>query len=57
LRAGRSTQDRLFAPARQLRHQSARADATTGRIGTFIQKFVVPNLEKEKTWLPISTVV
>jgi len=32
-------------------------DATTGRIGTFIQKFIVPNLEKEKVWLPISTVV
>jgi VWFA-related protein len=32
-------------------------DATTGRIGTFIQKFVVPNLEKEKVWLPTSTVV
>ena len=32
-------------------------DATTGRIGTFIKSFVVPNLEKEKTRLPISTVV
>ena len=32
-------------------------DATTGRIGTFIQSFVVPNLEKEKARLPISTVV
>jgi hypothetical protein len=32
-------------------------DATTGRIGTFLQKFVVPNLERERTRLPISTVV
>lgn len=32
-------------------------DATTGRIGTFIHKFVVPNLERERTRLPISTVV
>ena len=32
-------------------------DLTTGRIGTFIQKFVVPNLERERTRLPISTVV
>ncbi len=32
-------------------------DATTGRIGTFMHQFVVPNLEKEKTRLPISTVV
>jgi len=32
-------------------------DATTGRIGTFMHPFVVPNLEKEKTRLPISTVV
>ena len=32
-------------------------DATTGRIGTFIHHFVVPNLEREKTSLPISTVV
>lgn len=32
-------------------------DATTGRIGTFIHRFVVPNLEREKTRLPISTVV
>jgi VWFA-related protein len=32
-------------------------DATTGRIGTFMHPFVVPNLEKEKSRLPISTVV
>jgi len=32
-------------------------DATTGRIGTFLQKFVVPNLEREFERLPISTVV
>jgi VWFA-related protein len=32
-------------------------DTTTGRIGTFIKSFVVPNLEKEKVRLPISTVV
>jgi hypothetical protein len=32
-------------------------DLTTGRIGTFIQKFVVPNLERETARLPISTVV
>jgi VWFA-related protein len=32
-------------------------DATTGRIGTFMHPFVVPNLEKEKTRLPISSVV
>jgi VWFA-related protein len=32
-------------------------DATTGRIGTYMQPFVVPNLEREKTRLPISTVV
>ena len=32
-------------------------DATTGRIGTFMHPFVVPNLEKEKARLPISTVV
>lgn len=32
-------------------------DATTGRIGTFIAKFVVPNLEREAARLPISTVV
>jgi VWFA-related protein len=32
-------------------------DATTGRIGTFLKSFVIPNLEKEKDQLPISTVV
>jgi VWFA-related protein len=32
-------------------------DTTTGRIGTFIKPFVVPNLEKEKVRLPISSVV
>jgi VWFA-related protein len=32
-------------------------DTVTGRIGTFQAKFDVPNLEKEKTALPISTVV
>jgi len=32
-------------------------DATTGRIGTFIKPFVVPNLEREKARIPISTVV
>jgi VWFA-related protein len=32
-------------------------DATTGRIGTFVHSFIVPNLEKEKARLPISTVV
>jgi VWFA-related protein len=32
-------------------------DSTTGRIGTFQTSFVVPNLEREKTRLPISTVV
>jgi VWFA-related protein len=32
-------------------------DTTTGRIGTFIKNFVVPNLEREKIKLPISTVV
>jgi VWFA-related protein len=32
-------------------------DATTGRIGTFMHAFVVPNLEKERTRLPISSVV
>lgn len=32
-------------------------DATTGRIGTFLSSFVVPNLERETTRLPISTVV
>jgi len=32
-------------------------DTTTGRIGTFIKSFVVPNLEREKVRLPISTVI
>lgn len=32
-------------------------DTTTGRIGTYIKPFVVPNLEREKVRLPISTVV
>ena len=32
-------------------------DQATGRMGTFIRKFVVPNLEREKVRLPISTVV
>jgi VWFA-related protein len=32
-------------------------DATTGRIGTFLQSFVVPNLERETERLPTSTVV
>jgi VWFA-related protein len=32
-------------------------DTTTGRIGTFIKSFVVPNLEREKVRLPISSVV
>lgn len=32
-------------------------DATTGRIGTYQKPFVVPNLEREHTRLPISTVV
>jgi len=32
-------------------------DQTTGRMGTFMQSFVVPNLEREKAHLPISTVV
>lgn len=32
-------------------------DATTGRIGTFMKEFVVPNLDKENTRLRISTVV
>src|SRR6185437_4337999 len=32
-------------------------DQTTGRMGTFMQPFVVPNLEREKARLPISTVV
>jgi VWFA-related protein len=32
-------------------------DTVTGRIGTFQAKFTVPNLEKEKTAVPISTVI
>ena len=32
-------------------------DATSGRIGTFITSFVVPNLDRETTRLPISTVI
>ena len=32
-------------------------DATTGRIGTFQRSFVVPNLEREKERVPISSVV
>src|SRR5262249_17231036 len=32
-------------------------DQTTGRIGTYMKSFVVPNLEREKARLPISTVV
>jgi VWFA-related protein len=32
-------------------------DSTTGRIGTFLQSFVVPNLEREQTRLRISSVV
>jgi VWFA-related protein len=32
-------------------------DTTTGRIGTYQKSFVVPNLEREHTQLPISTVV
>jgi VWFA-related protein len=32
-------------------------DATTGRIGTFLKPFTVPNLEREQVRLPISTVV
>jgi len=32
-------------------------DATSGRIGTFLSSFVVPNLEREQVRLPISTVV
>lgn len=32
-------------------------DTTTGRIGTYQKPFVVPNLEREKVRLPISTVV
>jgi len=32
-------------------------DSTTGRIGTFQTAFEIPNLMKEETWLPISSVV
>lgn len=32
-------------------------DTTTGRIGTFQTSFTIPNLEREKVRLPISTVV
>ncbi|HTM25287.1 MAG TPA: VWA domain-containing protein [Vicinamibacterales bacterium] len=32
-------------------------DTTTGRIGTFLQSFTVPNLEREHVRLPISSVV
>jgi VWFA-related protein len=32
-------------------------DSTTGRIGTFLQSFVVPNLERERVRLPISSVI
>ena len=32
-------------------------DAETGRVGTFIKPFVIPNLNNEKQMLPISTVV
>lgn len=32
-------------------------DATTGRIGTFLTGFEVPNLEQERSQLPISTVI
>jgi VWFA-related protein len=32
-------------------------DATTGRIGTFQTSFTIPNLERERVRLPISTVV
>jgi VWFA-related protein len=32
-------------------------DAETGRIGTFIQTYVIPNLMNEKTRIPISSVV
>ncbi len=32
-------------------------DAVTGRIGTYIRTFVIPNLEKEKQRVPISSVV
>ena len=32
-------------------------DSTTGRIGTFQKSFAIPNLERERVRLPISTVV
>src|SRR6185295_16894130 len=32
-------------------------DAETGRVGTYIKKFTIPNLNKEEKMLPISTVV
>jgi len=32
-------------------------DSTTGRIGTFQTAFEIPNLMREETWLPISSVV
>jgi VWFA-related protein len=32
-------------------------DGTTGRIGTFMRSFTIPNLERERVRLPISTVV
>jgi len=32
-------------------------DAETGRIGTFLSKFVIPNLNKEEKRIPISSVV
>src|SRR5206468_7079365 len=32
-------------------------DAETGRIGTYLSKFVVPNLNKEEKRIPISSVV
>jgi VWFA-related protein len=32
-------------------------DSTTGRIGTFQTAFEIPNLMREETWLPTSTVV
>jgi VWFA-related protein len=32
-------------------------DSTTGRIGTFLQSFTVPNLERERLRLPISSVI
>ena len=32
-------------------------DAETGRIGTYLQKFVIPNLNKEDKRIPISSVV